>query len=66
MNGDSVTWSAHTDNLQVDCTVLEELFLGNTILSNDVTAEKWDNMLSQRLNLLGGSSQESNGKIPVP
>ena len=46
---DVITWSAHSGNLQLDCALLEPLFLGNTKLSNELTTQKWDEMLSQRL-----------------
>lgn len=49
---DTVTWSAHRGQLQLDCTILEPLFLGKHQLSVAETAQKWDEVLSARMNLL--------------
>ena len=49
---DVIIWSAHGGNLQLDCALLEPLFLGSTKLSNELTAQKWDEMLSQRLTVV--------------
>jgi hypothetical protein len=38
---DSITWSLHSDKLQVDCTLLEPLFLGNQRLTTEATAALW-------------------------
>jgi len=51
-NEDTVTWSAHRNHLQLDCTVLEPMFLGKHQLSVAETAQKWDDVLSARMNLL--------------
>jgi hypothetical protein len=60
---DAVIWSAHSDSLQVDCTLLEPMFLGKKQLSEEVTAEKWDQMLDQRTSTLGSpSSKEMKGE----
>ena len=55
---DSVVWSAHSNNLQVDCTLLEPMFLGSSKLSSEETALKWDTMLSQRSSLLDDYSRD--------
>jgi hypothetical protein len=52
-----IVWSAHCDNLQVDCTSLEPLYLGNNRESNALTAHKWNEILDQRSNLLSSSTE---------
>ena len=61
----AITWSAHSGSLQVDCTLLEPLFLGNTRFSDEITAQKWDEMLSQRSSVVGNALSEDpmKGKI---
>ena len=53
-----VVWSAHCDNLQVDCTLLEPLYLGNNRESNELTAHKWNEILDQRTSILSTSIGE--------
>jgi hypothetical protein len=59
-----IVWSAHCDNLQVDCTSLEPLYLGNNRESNELTAHKWNEILDQRSNILSSSTVgDYKGKI---
>lgn len=53
---DGIVWSAHSDLIQLDCKFLEPLFLGKNKLSNEETAQKWDEEITGRLNLLDDSS----------
>lgn len=55
-----IVWSAHCDNLQVDCTLLEPLYLGNSRRSNELTAHKWNEILDQRSNILSTSTVEDS------
>lgn len=55
-----IVWSAHCDNLQVDCTLLEPLYLGNNRRSNELTAHKWNEILDQRSNILSTSTVEDS------
>lgn len=52
-----IVWSAHCENLQVDCTFLEPLYLGNNKESSELTAKKWNEILDQRSNILSTSSK---------
>lgn len=55
---DQIVWSTHRNNLQLDCTFLEPQFLGKERQSNQVTTQKWDEVLTQRSNLLNGYSSK--------
>ena len=49
---DQIVWSTHRNNLQLDCTFLEPQFLGKERQSNQVTTQKWEEVLTQRTSLL--------------
>lgn len=49
---DQIIWSSHRDIIQTDCTILEELYLGKNIVNEVETAEKWNQMLNERNNIL--------------
>lgn len=40
-----------SSGIQLDCTVLEQMYLGKNKLSDEETAHKWDDILSERMNL---------------
>lgn len=48
-----VMWSAHSRHLQMDCTSLEEMYLGRQKLGVDETASHWNNVISHRSSVLG-------------
>ena len=48
-----VMWSAHSRHLQMDCTSLEEMYLGRQKLNVDETARHWNNVISHRSSVLG-------------
>jgi hypothetical protein len=60
---DNIVWSAHSDLLQLDCTFLEPLYLGKNKLSSEETAQKWDDVITGRHNLL--DNNDSISKIPL-
>lgn len=55
---DQIVWSTHRNNLQLDCTFLEPQFLGKERQNNQVTTQKWDEVLTQRTSLLEGYSSK--------
>ena len=61
---DEIVWSAHCENLQVDCTILEPLFLGNSKLNCEMTAQGWDTYLTHRSRLLPTALLEGVLKYP--
>ena len=52
-----ITWSMHRKRLQVDCTILEPLFLGKRQLTVEDTARVWDEILAARDKVLDRYSQ---------
>jgi 3'-phosphoadenosine 5'-phosphosulfate (PAPS) 3'-phosphatase len=47
-NGDRIIWSAHRDNIQLDCTILEPMYLGKRRLDEAETSQMWDESLRNR------------------
>ena len=45
-------WSAHRNRLQLDSTLLEDLYLGKSKLSDEETAKNWNDSINNRLNIL--------------
>lgn len=54
----SLTWSLHApgSNLQLDCTSVDEMYLGRAKLDEVETANKWNDIISHRRALLFGGS----------
>ena len=52
-----ITWSMHRKRLQVDCTMLEPLFLGKRQLTVEDTARVWDEILTTRNKVLNTYSK---------
>lgn len=61
---DEIVWSAHCENLQVDCAILEPLFLGNSKLNCEMTAQGWDTYLTHRSRLLPTAPLEGSVDYP--
>jgi len=58
-----LTWSLHQsftkNSMQLDCTALEEMFLGRNKLSEEETAQKWNEIVSQRRSVLYDDSDDN-------
>lgn len=54
----TIMWSVHDKdyNMQLDCTPLEEMYLGRQKLNEKETAEKWNELLTQRRTVLCDSA----------
>lgn len=65
MKHDGIIWSAHSNNLQTDCTILEPMFLGSNMLSKEETVEKWDEILRQRSHLSASSISDEDSKSKI-
>ena len=60
-----ITWSMHRKRLQLDCTILEPLFLGKRQLTVEDTARVWDEILTSRNILLNRYSKlEQEEEVP--
>ena len=60
---DGLMWTLHAaggENMQLDCTALEESYLGGKKLSTEETAGRWNDVMRQRVTVLGqhGSSDK--------
>ena len=60
-----ITWSMHRKRFQLDCTILEPLFLGKRQLTVEDTARVWDEILTSRNILLNRYSKlEKEEEVP--
>lgn len=59
----AMLWSFHKDSMQLDCTDIEDMYLGRHKLDAEETATKWDEIMAVRRKLFASSQSVNSGDV---